>query len=291
MNSFKVVVVGDGGVGKTTWLKRHRTGEFEKRYIATMGVEVHTLTVHTNHGPIFFKMWDTAGQEKFGGHRLKGYAQGAEAAIIMFDVTSKLSYLSVDNWFIQIRDICGNIPIVLCGNKCDVPGRKVLAKNMTFHRLNAIPYYDISARSNYNFEKPLLYLATRLTGKNIAFTEAPALQPPVIPINQESEKEDDENCVPITDKKGWLKCIATKDELADAGFARVSNKKHAILLQDGNIPLAIVDEDLIFQNTLEDYSIVAVPIDQADSDILEGLINEMLDKKKKIDKLLKILEK
>lgn len=67
--TFKVVLVGDGGVGKTTFVKRHISGEFEKRYLATMGVEVHPLRFHTNFGEILMNVWDTAGQEKLGGLR------------------------------------------------------------------------------------------------------------------------------------------------------------------------------------------------------------------------------
>jgi len=60
---FKLILVGDGGVGKTTFVKRHLTGEFEKKYVATLGVEVHPLTFHTNRGALKFNVWDTAGQE------------------------------------------------------------------------------------------------------------------------------------------------------------------------------------------------------------------------------------
>ncbi len=58
---FKLVLVGDGGVGKTTFVKRHLTGEFEKKYIATLGVEVHPMNFTTTHGVIKFNVWDTAG--------------------------------------------------------------------------------------------------------------------------------------------------------------------------------------------------------------------------------------
>ena len=128
---FKLILVGDGGVGKTTFVRRHLTGEFEKRYVATLGassflhgvvcmhrwfasslpthpltpslsqsttgVEVHPLLFHTNRGQIKFNVWDTAGQEKFGGLRDGYYIQG-QCAIIMFDVTSRITYKNVPNW-------------------------------------------------------------------------------------------------------------------------------------------------------------------------------------------------
>jgi GTP-binding nuclear protein Ran len=159
--SFKLILVGDGGTGKTTFVKRHLTGEFEKRYIATVGVDVHPLHFDTNCGMICFHCWDTAGQEKFGGLRDGYYIQG-QCAIIMFDVTSRNTYRSVPNWYRDIVRVCDVIPMVLVGNKIDAPDRVVKAKMITFHRKKALQYYDISAKTNFNFEKPFLWLAKRL---------------------------------------------------------------------------------------------------------------------------------
>ena len=88
---FKLVLVGDGGVGKTTFVKRHLSGEFEKKYIATQGVEVHPMPFYTSKGNIVFNVWDTAGQEKLGGLR-DGYYIGGQCGIIMFDVCSRITY-------------------------------------------------------------------------------------------------------------------------------------------------------------------------------------------------------
>ncbi|KAI5104888.1 GTP-binding nuclear protein Ran [Silurus meridionalis] len=180
---FKLVLVGDGGTGKTTFVKRHLTGEFEKKYVATLGVEVHPLVFHTNRGAIKYNVWDTAGQEKFGGLR-DGYYIQAQCAIIMFDVTSRVTYKNVPNWHRDLVRVCENIPIVLCGNKVDIKDRKVKAKSIVFHRKKNLQYYDISAKSNYNFEKPFLWLARKLIGDpNLEFVEMPALAPPEIAMD------------------------------------------------------------------------------------------------------------
>ena len=187
--TFKLVLVGDGGVGKTTFVKRHLTGEFEKKYVATLGVEVHPLAFTTNRGPITFNVWDTAGQEKFGGLRDGYYIQG-QCAIIMFDVTSRITYKNVPTWHKDLVRVCENIPIVLCGNKVDIKDRKVKAKAITFHRKKNLQYYDISAKSNYNFEKPFLWLARKLAGDaNLEFVAMPALDPPEVQMDPDLIKK------------------------------------------------------------------------------------------------------
>uniref|UniRef100_A0A0E0ABI9 GTP-binding nuclear protein n=1 Tax=Oryza glumipatula TaxID=40148 RepID=A0A0E0ABI9_9ORYZ len=181
--SFKLILVGDGGTGKTTFVKRHITGEFEKRYEPTIGVEVRPLDFHTSRGKVRFCCWDTAGQEKFGGLR-DGYYIHGHCAIIMFDVTSRLTYKNVPTWHKDICRVCDNIPIVLCGNKVDMKNRQVKAKLVTFHRKKNLQYYEISAKSNYNFEKPFLYLARKLTGDmNLRFVEELALLPADVTID------------------------------------------------------------------------------------------------------------
>merc|ERR1711871_1710152 len=184
---FKLVLVGDGGVGKTTLVKRHLTGEFEKKYIPTLGVEVHPLKFNTNRGQLKFNVWDTAGQEKFGGLRDGYYIQG-QCAIIMFDVTSRITYKNVPNWHKDLVRVCENIPIVLCGNKVDVKDRKVKIKQITFHRKKNLQYYDVSAKSNYNFEKPFLWLAKKLVGDpNLTLVEEVAKAPQEVVISEEEK--------------------------------------------------------------------------------------------------------
>lgn len=130
----------------------------------------------------------------------------------MFDVTSRVTYKNVPNWHRDLVRVCENIPIVLCGNKVDIKDRKVKAKSIVFHRKKNLQviiavtcklwkalvwtiisncykllrpqYYDISAKSNYNFEKPFLWLARKLIGDpNLEFVAMPALAPPEVQMD------------------------------------------------------------------------------------------------------------
>ena len=103
-------------------------------YPDTLGAEVHPLVFETNRGAIQFNCWDTAGQEKFGGLR-SGYYHQSQCAILMFDVTSLETYDNVSRWYEDLVRVCGNIPIVLCGNKVDVRDHQVTAKSITLPRM------------------------------------------------------------------------------------------------------------------------------------------------------------
>jgi len=175
--TFNLILVGDASTGKTTFIKRHKTGEFEKKYNATSESEVHRLTFFTNLGKVVFNCWDAPGQLQFDVCDQR-YVDG-NACIIMFDVSSRESFFSVPVWYKDLTSVYENIPIALCGNKVDLKDRKVKQKDILLHRkkLN-MQYYDISVKTNYNFEKPLLWIARQLCGDmNLVFKEEPVLPP------------------------------------------------------------------------------------------------------------------
>jgi GTP-binding nuclear protein Ran len=154
-HKFKVLIVGDGGVGKSSFVKRHLTGDFERKYIATMGVEVTPLSFNTNKGLVTFNMWDCAGQDKFKG--FGNYYEGADFAIVMFDVTSRNSYANCKEW---IAKLPAGLPIVLCGNKVDCVDRVVKPKD---------GYIDLSVKSNFNHRAPFHYIMQALMGEVVEF--------------------------------------------------------------------------------------------------------------------------
>ena len=113
---------------------------YHVNHTATIGVEVHPIVFYTSRGPIKFNIWDTAGQEKFGGLR-DGYYIQAHCTIIMFDVTARSTYNNVPVWHRDLEHVCEGIPTVMCGNKVDVKDRKVKPKQVTYHRKKNLQVY------------------------------------------------------------------------------------------------------------------------------------------------------
>lgn len=131
---FKIVLIGDEETGKTTFIKRHLTGEFDTKYIATKQDELHTiLTFNTNRGPITFEAWDTAGQQEFAVLD-EGCFINAHGAIIFFDITRIATYKNLEPLHRNLQRNCGSIPTVLCGNKTDIFRPTKQASHFDFHR-------------------------------------------------------------------------------------------------------------------------------------------------------------
>lgn len=116
MSLKKVIVVGDGGVGKTALIDRFFEEDFRPRYVPTIGVEVRQ---YEND----LQFWDFAGREKFSG--IQSF-DGANMVIIVFSVDSQISYTNIEYWRKRVTDQCAyaDIPVIVCANKCDIKERK-----------------------------------------------------------------------------------------------------------------------------------------------------------------------
>lgn len=113
----------------------------------------------------------------------------AQACIIMFDLTARGSYLMVPEWHKRISRIAADIPTVLVGNKVDVKERMVKARQIRYHRRVGIPYFDISAKTNYNAVRPFLKIACILArDESLRFTEAPVLLPAEFQLNDDQKR-------------------------------------------------------------------------------------------------------
>ena len=123
---FKVVVVGDSGVGKTNLIKRFVSNEFKSDSKATVGVEFLSKNFIIN-GEIFkIEIWDTAGQERYKSITT-AYYKGAKGAMIVYDVTNQTSFDNVDKWYNEIKDKAAkNINLIMIGNKNDLVDKKII---------------------------------------------------------------------------------------------------------------------------------------------------------------------
>ena len=122
----------------------------------------------------------------------EGYYIGGQAAIIMFDVTARLTYRNVPNWHRDIGRVCPDIPVVLCGNKVDVTEREVPPKQINYHRRKSLAYYEISVKSNYNYEKPFIYLLRELSKDDkLALVLEPALLPAETSVNLDAQAQNE----------------------------------------------------------------------------------------------------
>jgi len=114
----------------------------------------------------------------------------------MFDVVDKLTFKNIPNWCRDIGDVCKKIPVCICGNKVDREvDRKVKASAaVKYAKKKKYEYFDISAKTNYNFEMPFLYFArVLLSDPNLEFIEAPNLLPAEVQIDTATIKSIESN--------------------------------------------------------------------------------------------------
>ncbi len=125
---FKIVVIGDAAVGKTSLIKRYTTNTFEKDYISTLGMQFSRYEENISGIMVELFLWDLAGQESFSILRDRFY-KGSSGAIIVFSLAPEEieTYRHIDKWLSNIKDACGNVPVVLFGNKADLVDQNAVA--------------------------------------------------------------------------------------------------------------------------------------------------------------------
>ncbi len=130
---FKICVVGDGAVGKTSLIKRYTTDSFEKDYITTLGMQFSKYEEDLNGELVELFLWDLAGQESFSTLRDRFY-KGSSGAIIVFSLAPEEieTYRHIDKWRSNIKEVCGNIPVILFGNKADLVDQNAIATSPNY---------------------------------------------------------------------------------------------------------------------------------------------------------------
>lgn len=154
---FKLLIIGDSGVGKSSLLLRFSDNTFAGTYITTIGVDFKIRTVDVGGEKVKLQIWDTAGQERFRTIT-STYYRGTHGVIVVYDVTSGESFANVKRWLHEIDQNCDVVNRILVGNKDDDPDRKVVLTQdaQRFAEQMGIQLYETSAKENKNVEEMFL---------------------------------------------------------------------------------------------------------------------------------------
>eukprot|EP01095_Lingulamoeba_sp_RSL-Kostka_P007500 TRINITY_DN239_c1_g1_i3.p1 TRINITY_DN239_c1_g1~~TRINITY_DN239_c1_g1_i3.p1 ORF type:complete len:219 (-),score=53.99 TRINITY_DN239_c1_g1_i3:130-786(-) len=165
---FKLLIIGDSGVGKSCLLLRYADDTFLTSHISTIGVDFKIRTIDIDGKVIKLQIWDTAGQERFRTIT-SSYYRGSHAITVVFDVTDRNSFLNVKLWLAEIdRYAANDVNILIVGNKCDinVEERQVdYNEASTFANNLGINYVETSAKQSINVEKMFTMIATNTLTK------------------------------------------------------------------------------------------------------------------------------
>ncbi|KAI8636632.1 rab11 protein [Parasitella parasitica] len=161
---FKVVLIGDSGVGKTNLLSRFTRNEFNLESKSTIGVEFATRSIQVDNKVIKAQIWDTAGQERYRAIT-SAYYRGAVGALLVYDISKHSTYDSVDRWLKELRDHAdSNIVIMLVGNKSDLRHLRAVPTDdaKRFASDNGLSFIETSALDATNVDQSFQQILTEI---------------------------------------------------------------------------------------------------------------------------------
>jgi len=184
---FKLLLIGDSGVGKSCLLLRFADDTYTESYISTIGVDFKIRTIELDGKTIKLQIWDTAGQERFRTIT-SSYYRGAHGIIVVYDITDAQTFASVKQWLSEIeRFACENVNRLLVGNKCDMKDKRKVesATAKEFADSLGIPFIETSAKNALNVEVAFTTMASEIKKKMAATTPQ---QRHVVTVKPQSEE-------------------------------------------------------------------------------------------------------
>lgn len=163
---FKLLLIGDSGVGKSCLLLRFADDTYTESYISTIGVDFKIRTIQMDGKSIKLQIWDTAGQERFQSLGVAFY-RGADCCVLVFDVNVAKTFENLDSWRDEFLIQAGprdpeNFPFVVLGNKIDLENQRVVSNKRAMAWCQAkgnIPFFETSAKEAINVEQAFQTIA------------------------------------------------------------------------------------------------------------------------------------
>ena len=164
---FKLLIIGNSSVGKTSFLFRYADDSFTSAFVSTVGIDFKVKTVFRNDKRVKLQIWDTAGQERYRTITT-AYYRGAMGFILMYDITNEESFNAVQDWVTQIKTYSwDNAQVILVGNKCDMAADRVVAyergKQLADHL--GLEFFETSAKENVNVKQVFERLVSMICDK------------------------------------------------------------------------------------------------------------------------------
>jgi len=190
---FKLLLIGDSGVGKSCLLLRFADDTYTESYISTIGVDFKIRTIELDGKTIKLQIWDTAGQERFRTIT-SSYYRGAHGIIVVYDITDAPTFTNVKQWLGEIeRYACENVNKLLVGNKSDLKDKRKVdeATAKDFADSLGIPFLETSAKCSTNVEQAFITMATEIKNRMAASAPQPKN---VVHVKPEARKVDNSGC-------------------------------------------------------------------------------------------------
>ena len=185
---FKILIIGESGVGKTCFLLRYAENSFVANHLLTIGIDFKIKVINIENKLIKLQIWDTAGQDRFKSIT-KTYYKGAHGILLVYDVTERESFLKIQHWMKQIETHAkGNVCKVLVGNKCDKTERQISEEEGKKCACdNHINFYETSAKTGLNVDEVFMFITKEIV-KNLTPPEAKNININDPKVDQEHNK-------------------------------------------------------------------------------------------------------
>lgn len=159
---FKLVLIGDSGVGKSCLLLRFADNTFTDSYISTIGVDFRFKTVTADQKTVKLQIWDTAGQERFRTIT-SAYYRGADGIVLVYDVSSQESFKQVNHWLEEVQKYANEDTVkLIVGNKADLPKQVQTAEAQAYADTLGVHFIEASAKTGTNVDAIFLTIAKEL---------------------------------------------------------------------------------------------------------------------------------
>ena len=165
---YKIMVLGESKVGKTSLIKRFTKNVFGGVYLTTVGMDFQDKIIEIEDKKVRLQIWDTAGQERFR-NVTKSYFQSSQGFVLVYDITDRESFEKLNFWVDNIKNNAPeNAKFILVGNKCDLANeRKVSYEEGENYAKNLnIKFFEASARDGTNVNELFFYLANEIYQDN-----------------------------------------------------------------------------------------------------------------------------